>query len=47
MKILDRFNMSDIRNASALSTFGKTYDQYGNNLKIISFYKTLGMRPIF
>ena len=42
---VDRFNMSDIRNASALSTFGKTYDQYGNNLKIISFYKTLGMRP--
>ena len=29
---IDRFNMSDMRNASALSTFGKTYDHYSPNL---------------
>ena len=41
---IEKFNMSDNRHASALSSFGQTYDQYGNELNIINFYKTIGMK---
>ena len=41
---VEKFNMSDNRHASALSSFGQSYDQYGNNLNIINFYKTIGMK---
>ena len=40
---VSRFNMSDIRNAGALSSFGKTYDQ-GSNLSIKKFYNTIGLK---
>tara|TARA_B100002019_G_C21127226_1_gene526421 strand:- start:48 stop:836 length:789 start_codon:yes stop_codon:yes gene_type:complete len=41
---VSRFNMSDIRNAGALSSFGKTYDQKGSNLSIKKFYNTIGLK---
>lgn len=41
---ISRFNMSDIRNAGALSTFDQTYDQTGSNLNIKKFYYSMGLK---
>ena len=41
---IEKFNMSDNRQAAALSSFGQSYDQYGKDLNIKNFYKTIGIK---
>ncbi len=41
--IISRFNLSDLRKAGALSSFGKEFDHLGKKLLIQKYYYTLGM----
>ena len=41
---IQRLNLSNQENAGALSTFGNSYDQYGNEMKIKGYYNTIGMK---
>ncbi len=41
---IQRFNLSNLDNAAALSNFGNSFDQYGNEMMIKGFYNTVGMR---
>ncbi len=41
---IQRFNLSNLDHAAALSNFGNSFDQYGNKMKIKGFYNTVGMR---
>jgi FkbM family methyltransferase len=44
---INTFNMSNIDWGGALSTFSKSYDQFGNDLKINFKYNTIGMSSNF
>tara|TARA_Y200000002_G_scaffold355154_1_gene335903 strand:- start:268 stop:1053 length:786 start_codon:yes stop_codon:yes gene_type:complete len=41
---IQRFNLSNLDKAAALSNFGNSFDQYGNEMKIKGYYNTIGMR---
>lgn len=41
---IESFNLSDLSRGAALSSFGKSYNQFGDKLDIKNYYKTAGMK---